>query len=292
VLTFNLSIDFELGWGELGRLAADDRFHGRVAAGLEHTPQVLDALTRHAIPSTWGVVAACCAESVEELAAQAPEAFRVVEPQLATLARRRRDYQGVLFCPQAVTRISRTAGVELASHGLLHLLPGGISVPVLRSDVAASVARLRTAGVPVESFIPPQNYHWPDEALAGMGIRYVRHTPNVFGYAYSDPRPPAKIARLWNDLIRPVSYCGTREYPVRLLFLRIDRGASVWERQLRLIRRLLGAGAGSLYCFSHPHNLDAALLVSRFTQLCEAVREAATAGRLKFGKFFRQLPAG
>jgi peptidoglycan/xylan/chitin deacetylase (PgdA/CDA1 family) len=292
VLTFNLSIDFELGWGALSRLAADDRFHDRVAAGLEHTPAVIGALTRYAIPSTWGVVAACSAESVEELAAQAPDAFRVVEPQLATLASRRRDYRRVLFCPQAVTTISRAAGVELASHGLLHLLPGGIAVPVLRSDVAASVARLRTTGAAVESFIPPQNYHWPDEALTGMGIRYVRHTPKVFGFAYSDPRPPAKIARLWNDLIRPVSYRGGREHNVRLLFLRIDRGAGAWERQLRLIRQLLGAGAGSLYCFSHPHNLDSTTLVRRFTQLCEAVRDAAAAGSLTFGKFFRQLPSG
>ena len=165
-------------------------------------------------------------------------------------------------------------------------------MPVLQSDVAASVARLRGLGRDVDSFIPPQNYFWPDEAFVGTGIRYVRHTPHVCGYAYSDPRRPAKFVRLWNDLVSPVSYADAREPPVRLLFLRIDRGARLWERQLRMIRRLLTSGAGSLYCFSHPHNLDSAPLVHRFTQLCEAVGEAATAGTLTFCKFFRQLPTG
>jgi peptidoglycan/xylan/chitin deacetylase (PgdA/CDA1 family) len=289
VLTFNLSIDFELGWGELTRAAHDDRFYRRVVGGLEHTPQILLALT--GIPSTWGVVAGCCAESVDELQARVPAAFHLVGPQLAALAQRRRAYREVLFCADAVRTIGRSAGVELASHGFLHLLPAGVPTAVLRSDVTASVAALRGLAGSIESFIPPQNYEWPDEALVGTGIRYVRHTPIVCGYAYSDPRKAAKLARLWNDLVKPVSY-GDGERPVRLLFLRIDRGARLWERQLRMIRRLLSSRAGSLYCFSHPHNLGSAPLVCRFAQLCEAVGEAAAAGRLTFGRFFRQLPVG
>ncbi len=291
MLAFNLSIDFELGWGELHRLATDDRFYGRVVAGLAQTPQILAVLARNRIPSTWGVVAACCASSVEELRGNAPTAFRVVEGQLVALAARRRSYGEALFCADAVATISRTAGVTLASHGFLHLLPVGVATSVLQSDVATSVTRLRGLGGDVDSFIPPQNYYWPDEAFVGTSIRYVRHTPHICGYAYSDPRRPAKFARLWNDLVSPVSYADARERPVRLLFLRFDRGRRVWERQLGMIRRLLGAGDGSLYCFSHPHNLDSAPLVRRFMQLCEAVGEAANAGRLNFCKFFRQLPS-
>lgn len=287
MLAFNLSIDFELGWGELTRVAHDDRFYRRVVRGLERTPQILAAL--RSIPSTWGVVAGCCAASLEELQARAPDAFHVVEPQLAALAQRRRAYRDVLFCADVVRAIGRAADVELASHGFLHLLPAGVPTVVLRSDVAASVVSLRGIASNLDSFIPPQNYDWPDEALIGTGIRYVRHTPVVCGYAYSDPRRAAKFARLWNDLVSPVSHGGS-EHPARLLFLRIDRGARLWERQLRLIRRLLSSEVGSLYLFSHPHNLDAAHLVRRFTQLCEVIGEAAAAGRLTFSKFFRQLP--
>jgi hypothetical protein len=256
--------------------------------GLEHTPQILAALG--SIPSTWGVVGGCCAASLEELQARAPDAFRLVEPQLATLAQRRRAYREVLFCADIVRTIGRAAHVELASHGFLHLLPARVPATVLRSDVAASVASLQGFAGNIKSFIPPQNYHWPDEALVGTGIRYVRHTPVVCGFAYSDPRSAAKLARLWNDLISPVSYGGSSTGPALLLFLRIDRGARLWERQLRLIRRLLRSRVGSLCCFSHPHNLDGAHLVRRFAQFCDTVGEAAAGGRLTFGSFFRELP--
>jgi|SRR5437588_3618967 len=291
MLAFNLSIDFELGWGELRRLASDERFYGRVVAGLAQTPQILAALARNRIPSTWGVVAACCASSVEDLRANAPTAFRVVEGRLVALAARRGSYAEALFCADAVATISRAAGVTLASHGFLHLLPVGVATSVLQSDVATSVTCLRGFGSDVDSFIPPQNFYWPDEAFVGTSIRYVRHTPHVCGYAYSDPRRTAKFARLWNDLVSPVSYADAGEHPVRLLFLRVDRGRRLWERQLGMIRRLLSSGAGSLYCFSHPHNLSSTPLVHRFAQLCEAVGEAAIAGRLTFCKFFRQLPS-
>lgn len=291
MLAFNLSIDFELGWGDLRRVTYDDAFQHRVLKGLEQTPAILAALERNGVPSTWGVVGACCAESLEELRERAPGAFAAVEQELTALVQRRSAHREVLFCADAVTAIGQCAQVELASHGFLHLVPTIVPVPVLQSDVAASAASLRTfSGGVLESFIPPQNYHWPDEAFVGSSIRYVRHTPRIGGYSYSDPGKAAKFARLWNDLVRPGRYGRPGEQSARLLFLRIDRGARLWESQLRLIRRLLVSGTGALYCFSHPHNLDSAPLVRRFAQLCETVGEAAGRGAVTFTKFFRELP--
>jgi len=290
MVAFNLSIDFELGWGDLRRVASDDAFRQRVVRGLEQTPAILAALARHAIPSTWGVVGACCAESLDELQQRAPAAYAAVEQQLAALVNRGGTYREVLFCQDTVVAIGRSVRVELASHGFVHLVPGALPLSVLQSDVAASIACLRPlCDGALESFVPPQNYRWPDEAFAGSGMRYVRHTPRVGGYAYSDPHRRAKFARLWNDLVRPVNHgeCGRS---ARLLFLRIDRGRRLWEAQLRLIRRLLAADSGSLYCFSHPHNLDSRPLVHRFDQLCEAVGDAASRGAVTFCKFFHELP--
>lgn len=292
MVAFNLSIDFELGWGDLRRVACDDAFLQRVLKGLEQTPAILAALSESGIPSTWGVVGACCADSLEELQARAPGAYPVVEPQLAILAERRPGYRELLFCPEAVRAIGRAAQVELASHGFLHLVPTALALPVLQCDVAASVTSLQGFGSrPLASFIPPQNYDWPDEAFIATGLRYVRHTPRVGGYAYSDPGKPAKFARLWNDLVRPVRHRPRDGDSARLLFLRIDRGRALWETQLRLIRRLLVSGSDSLYCFSHPHNLDSGPLIRRFAQLCEVVAEAAQRGAVTFGKFSREVPA-
>jgi peptidoglycan/xylan/chitin deacetylase (PgdA/CDA1 family) len=291
MIRFNLSVDFELGWGDLRRVTHDAAFRQRVLKGLEQTPAILAALARSGIPSTWGVVGACCAGSIEELRERAPAAFSAVGLQLATLTQRRHACREVLFCRDAVAAIAQSAQVELASHGFLHLVPTMLPLAVLQSDVAASVASLRTfcAGA-LESFIPPQNYHWPDEAFVGSSMRYVRHTPSVGGYEYSDPRKPAKVLRLWNDLVRPVGYANRDGESAWLLFLRIDRGARLWEAQLRLIRRLLVCSEGSLYCFTHPHNLDSAVLVRRFGQLCEAIGEAAGRGAVTFTRFFRKLP--
>lgn len=292
MIAFNLSVDFELAWGDLERVAHDDAFYQRVVSGLEHTRSVIDVLDRRGIPSTWGVVGACSCSSLEELRDHAPQAFGVVEKQLETLMQRRPAYLDVLFCPDTVKQIAKSSVIELGSHSFMHLLPKGLKLSILQDDVSASVRTLRgVAGTDVESFIPPQNCEWPDAAFEQTSIRYVRHTPHVFGYAYSDARMPAKLSRLWNDFIRPVRQRGGDGSRAQLLFLRIDRGQRLWDAQLALIRRLLASGSGSLFCFTHPHNLDSTLVVQRFAQLCELVGEARELGRLTFRKFFRELHA-
>ena len=290
MIAYNLSIDFELGWGDLARLTHDDVFYRRVVAGLSQTERVIDILNQSAIPSTWGVVGGCCSHSLAELRDIAPQAYDAVATPLETLSRYRSSYSDVLFCRDVVRAIARSSLIELASHGFLHLTPSGLSPAILQADVAASARVLRqVSGKSIESFIPPQNYHWPDEAFAGSGIRYVRHTPSVFGYPYSDARKPAKFARLWNDFIHPVEYHNSRGESARLLFLRIDRGELLWNAQLALIRRLLTSASGSLYCYSHLHNLDTPLALRRFAQLCDVVGAARDRGRLEFCGFFRDL---
>jgi len=290
MITLNLSIDFELGWGDLARLTHDDAFYRRVVSGLEQTANVMEVLRERAIPSTWGVVGACCYSSLEELREAAPRAFAAVEQQVQALARNRGSYLEVLFCRDAVGSIAQSTVIELASHGFVHLTPVGMDTGILRDDVVASAHVLRKlGGKEVVSFIPPQNYHWPDEAFAGSGIRYIRHTPSVFGHPYSDPRIPAKFARLWNDFIYPVRHASGRTDDARLLFLRIDRGERLWNAQMALIRRLLNSARGSLYLFSHPHNLDTPLIVERFAQLCDLIASSRDRGALQFTRFVREL---
>lgn len=290
MISFNLSVDFELGWGDLRRVAYDDAFYGRVVAGLEQTQNVLGILNRNALPSTWGVVGGCCCGSLDELRERAPRAFAVMEEQLRKVVARRPAYHEVLFCRGAVESISRSAGVELGSHGFMHLVPDNLRTDVLRDDVSASVRALHAlSSKEVVSFIPPQNYHWPDQAFTHSGIRYVRHTPDIFGYAYSDPRTPAKFARLWNDLVRPVHHRDSGEPDVRLFFLRLDRGARVWSTQLLMIRRLIASGNGSVFCYIHPHNLDTPALVGRLAELCDVIAQGRDSGKLGFRRFCREL---
>jgi hypothetical protein len=117
----------------------------------------------------------------------------------------------------------------------------------------------------------------------------VRHSPRVFGYSYSDPRLPAKLSRLWNDLVRPAWYTDASRGASRLLFLRHDRGAAIWEGQLRLLRRILSRGSGSVFCFTHPHNLDTPAMVDRFAQFCDLIAELQARGHLSFTRFAREL---
>jgi hypothetical protein len=44
MIAFNLSVDFEMGWGDLERLAADDMFYRRVVEGNTHVAEVIQLL--------------------------------------------------------------------------------------------------------------------------------------------------------------------------------------------------------------------------------------------------------
>jgi peptidoglycan/xylan/chitin deacetylase (PgdA/CDA1 family) len=290
MIRFNLSVDFELGWGDLLRVARDEQFYRRVLGGLEQSNRVADLLAARGIPSTWGVVGACCLESLQGLGEAAPGVFASLAEPLRELSERRKSYTEVLFCRAHIAAIARAPLIEVGSHGFMHLLPMGLPTSLLRDDVIASVQTLRvTTGREIVSFIPPQNYHWPDEAFRRTGIRYVRHSPTVLGYSYSDPRIPAKLSRLWNDLIRPSRYARKVAERSRLVFLRVDRGGAVWKSQLLMLQGLLTRGAGSVFCFTHPHNLDTPLRVQRFAQFCDQVAELRERGRLSFRNFAREL---
>lgn len=290
MIAVNLSVDFELGWGDLERVARDDFFYRRVLGGLEQTESVIRILELHRIPSTWGVVGGCCSRSIDELRQRAPDAFPFVERKLMLVREGRTQYAQVLFCREVVETIAGSRLIDLGSHGFMHLVPKGLDTRVLHQDVAISTQTLREiSGREIESFIPPQNYVWPELAFAGTSIRFVRHTPRIFGYDYSEPALPAKLSRLWNDLFRPVQHVGSRGESAQLVFLRIDRGESIWCSQMRLIRKLFARGAVSIDLFTHPHNLHAPQVVERFAHLCELIAEYHDRGRLTFRKFIREL---
>ena len=77
----------------------------------------------------------------------------------------------------------------------------------------------------------------------------------------------------------------SRGESARLLFLRIDRGELLWNSQLALIRSLLTSASGSLYCYSHLHNLDTPLVLRRLAQLCAVVGAARDRGKLSSAGF-------
>lgn len=290
MISVNFSMDFELAWGDLRRATRDDAFYARVLGGRAFTEKVLARLEHHSIPSVWGIVGACCSSSLDELRSAAPTAYAEVAGQLDDLQSRRPDFAEVLFCPDLVRRIAASPLVEIGSHGFLHLLPVGLNPAVLREDVLASVNALqRVTGRQLASFIPPQNFEWPDAAFTHSGIRFIRHTPKVFGYAYSDARVPAKLSRLWNDFVLPTRHHSALGRNAKLLFLRIDRGAALWRAQKSLIRRLLDDERGSVYFFSHPHNLDTQLILDRFEEFCGLVAQARAAGGLAFAPFSKDL---
>jgi hypothetical protein len=61
---------------------------------------------------------------------------------------------------------------------------------------------------------------------------------------------------------------------------------------VRLLQRILSGGSGSVFCYSHPHNLDSTLILQRFADLCDLVAEYRELGRVRFRKFIRELPCG
>ena len=290
MIAFNLSVDFEMGWGDLERLAVDDAFYRRVVEGNGHVAEVIQLLGRLGMQSTWGVVGACCCGDIDEVRQSAPRPFRAVAGQLNELASRRSDYAEALFCRGTVEAIARAAHIELASHGFLHLVAPKNSSATLQEDAAASVRALgQFSGKPVRSFIAPRNFYWPDEAFSETQIQYVRHAPRILGQNYSDISTPARLARLWNDFISPTQVESSNGTAALLIYLRLDRGASLWSSQLRLLRRLLTSGSAVLYCYTHPHNLDNPHSISRLQELCELVGECRERDKLICPPFAREV---
>jgi peptidoglycan/xylan/chitin deacetylase (PgdA/CDA1 family) len=293
MIAANFSMDFELGWGDLRRVTHDDAFYARVVGGRILTERVLSLLERYSIPSVWGIVGACCASNLDSLRNAAPAAYQCVAADLEDLRRIRPGYAEVLFCPDLVRRIASSPLVEIGSHGFLHLYPLGLDPEVLRSDVQASVEALRSAtGRNAVSFIPPQNFEWPEAAFEGSGIRFIRHTPSVLGFAYSDARAPAKLSRLWNDFVLPTSQRGSDGRDAKLLFLRLDRGDALWRAQKMLMRRLLASGRRTIFFYSHPHNLDTPALLQRFEEFCEIIATARERDGLAFAPFAKEVGGG
>ena len=145
------------------------------------------------------------------------------------------------------------------------------------------------SGKTVRSFIAPRNFYWPDEVFSETQIKYVRHAPRILGQRYSDVRIPARLARLWNDFILPTKAEGSNGAAALLIYLRLDRGASLWNSQMRLLRQLLTSGSGVLYCYTHPHNLDTPQSISRLQELCEIVGECRERGKLVCPPFAREV---
>lgn len=286
---FNLSVDFEMGWGDLKRLANDAVFYRKVVDGNAHVAEVIQLLGRLGMRSTWGVVGACCYTDIEELRQSAPRSVCAVGGELDALVARRAGYSEALFCRGTIEAIARAAHIELASHGFLHLVAPKNSAATLQEDVAASVRALgQLSGKTVRSFIAPRNFYWPDELFSATQIKYVRHAPKILGQCYSDVHIPARLARLWNDFILPTKE-ETSQGTALLLYLRLDRGASLWSSQLRLLRRLLTSGSGILYCYTHPHNLDNPHSISRLQELCELVGECRERDKLNCPPFAREV---
>ena len=109
MIAFNLSVDFEMGWGDLERLAVDDVFYRRVIEGNGHVAEVIQLFGRLGMQSTWGVVGACCYGDIDELHQSAPRSFHAVGDQLNSLVARRADYSRALFCRGTVEAIARAA---------------------------------------------------------------------------------------------------------------------------------------------------------------------------------------
>jgi peptidoglycan/xylan/chitin deacetylase (PgdA/CDA1 family) len=275
MIAFNLSVDFEMGWGDLERLAVDDVFYRRVIEGNDHVAEVIQLFGRLGMQSTWGVVGACCYGDIDELRQSAPRSFHTVGSQLNALLARRADYSRALFCRGTVDAIARAADIELASHGFLHLGAPANSSATLQEDVAASVRALaQFSRKTIRSFIAPRNFYWPDEAFSKTQIKYVRHAPKILGQSYSGISIPARLARLWNDFILPTNIESSKGEAAVLIYLRLDRGESLWSSQLRLLRRLLTSGSGILYCYTHPHNLDTLHSILRLQQFANSSANA------------------
>lgn len=290
MIAFNLSVDFELAWGDLARASRDGEFRCRVKTGIANTPKLLEILETHGVRSTWGTVGAMCAAELEDLRAIAPRPFESILGDLEQFRRSCATWSDMLCQPEIVKAVAAAPLVEVASHGLLHLTPRNASPEVFAEDVRISVRVLEeTVRRHVVSFIPPQNYFWPNETYAGSGVRFVRHTPRVFGYSYSDPRRGAKVARLWNDLVSPVADEDAEGGKVWLAFLRMDRGAAVWRRQFAMLRRLIDGGRGSLFCYMHPHNLDSPAALSHFANFCAAVSAARDRNVVGYRPFLRRV---
>jgi len=231
-----------------------------------------------------------CAAEPGDLQAIAPRPLESIQGDLEQFRRSCTTWSGMLFQPEVVKAVAACPLVEVASHGLLHLTPRNASPEVFAEDVRISVRVLEeTVRRHVISFIPPQNYFWPNETYARSGVRFVRHTPRVFGYSYSDPRRGAKVARLWNDLVRPAEDEDAEGEKVWLAFLRLDRGATVWRRQFAMLRRLIDGGRGSLFCYTHPHNLDSPAPLSHFAEFCAAVAAASEREVLGHRPFLRRV---
>lgn len=291
-----ISVDLEQRWGLHDHLGLDRQaYRTNLENGRAAIPAMLRVFGERELRVTWAAVGALACRDWNEYLTRAPSQPAYHDPRFAIDARRYADMDpaGVLhFAPRELELIAGTPGNEIGTHTFSHLYlqEDGVCARDVRDDLRA-VARLwcERFGAPPLSLVFPRNQVAFEQTIIDAGIRIWRGNPVAWyhnRYASRTNGLASRALRLADALMGRSRFASVPEgFNCRAsLFVRFDLSDVLWRMHMARIRRGLDSALPGAAChlWFHEHNLgrDAARRIARLAELCDAIAERCSRGRL------------
>jgi len=288
-----LSLDFELRWGVLDRVANDlTAYRKHLDGEADAVHGMLACFAAHGLRATWAVVGAVACDGWDEWTVRAPAWPRYLDKTLAFDRNyRAADPKGTLYFAPRLVEAVRAAGHELASHTFSHVYfrePGFV-----RRDAEADTAAVQKLfrdrwGTRARSFVFPRNQVAFTDVLTAHGFRAWRENPDApYWNATTDAeqRLWSRAQRLVDSVVpfgnRATDHVGARQTASH--FVRFELPSALWKLHVhRIVTDARRTGPGAvLHLWWHPHNLGAAprATLARLDELLDRLCDAAPAMR-------------
>lgn len=200
---FIISLDFELGWGQLDQKNFE-RYTKNIYSVYEVIPSILQSFSKHLIHATWATVGMIAAKDKDELQEYLPHNFnelKINQKSSYYYYDKRIDCR-LLFAPQLIELIMNTKNQEIGSHTFSHYYSNESfsNVEDFKNDILCSLRIFKKKfNIEVKSLVLPRNQVNIKylNALYDTSISCFRSNPN-HGYKQSK----SKIVNSINKILR------------------------------------------------------------------------------------------
>ena len=276
--TLIVSLDFELFWG-MQDVTSLTEYRDNVLGGRRAIPKLLQLFQKYHIHATWAAVGFMFAHNYNELKAYFPEKELLPGYTDTKLSSYRcfedmaKDEKNLpcFYAPALIRKISRTEGMEIASHTFSHYYcrERGQTHQQFEADMLAARRIAEDKGYDLKSVILPRNQCEPEytKILRKLGFTAYRDEENDWIHEKIKLRPLLRILRLC-DVYIPLTgqggyipgcddgiwnLTGSRMYKPIFKPLRILERLKI----RRIKRQMLHAAKNGLvfHLWWHPHNI-------------------------------------
>ena len=274
-----ISLDFELGWGNLQRMEVDPAYRQCVLNARHVVPKLLELFEEFDVSATWAVVGILFGDDRREWRGKAGAGPKAdfVPPGLDLSRPLDESTNPELLAPSLVREIVRARKHEIATHTFSHFfwMDGDGSEEAFRQELKAARKVAEWWKAPLRSIVFPRNQYEPVLApiLLAEGVTAYRGNPRSRMWEFEDSsdanRSWRRAGRLldaylpvlprrtvgWNEVLEPAGVSNVRAS----FFLRPFTPALRSLEGLRLARmkgclRAAAERGEILHLWWHPHN--------------------------------------